>query len=649
MPDVDEREARNPFSGPRADLGRRAEATDTVIIGVAVVAGLYFGREVLVPVSIAILLSFVLAPVTDVLSRLRIGRVASALIAVVLAFAILGILGAIIGRQAAQLSENLPAYQVEISKKLDAVRSSAFGGRMVEKAADALHGLENNIGKNSVPAPPQPAQGKTAQALDRPLVQVEVHEPPPGPVQILQSILSALLPPLATAAIVIIFVVFILLQQRDLRDRFIGLIGSDDLHRTTTALDDAAQRLSRYFLALTGINASFGVIIGLGLSLIGVPNPVLSGIVGAVLRFVPYAGAFIAAAIPLALAAAVDPGWSMVAETALLFVVVEGIMGQVVEPQLFGHTTGMSPLAIIVAAGFWTLIWGAPGLLLSTPITACLVVLGRHVESLNFIEMLLGDKPPLSPVQSFYQRILASDPDEVVFQAESLLKDLTLLDYYEQVALPGLALAQIDVVRGVMDRGRQVEICESVESVVADLSDHVDVADQEIAQAATQVESPAPTERSSSGAALCLAGRTSIDQAACAILAQLVEREHVTARVLGPDSLSISGVSRLNPDGVEALCIFYLGRQSLAVVRYSVRRLRKRFPGVPIAVCLWGSADLAPTVEAAQADATINSLRDAVAFCAKTETSRRAQQRPSEAVLAPAVRLNLEAEKLTGV
>ena len=649
MTDVDGPEARNPFSGPRADLGRRAEGTDTIIIGVAVVAGLYFGREVLVPMSIAILLSFVLAPVTDVLSRLRIGRVASALIAVALAFAILGILGAIIGRQAAQLSESLPAYQIEISKKLDAVRSSAFGARMVEKAADALHGLENNIGRNAVPADPQPAQGQTTQAPDHPLVQVEVHQPPPGPVQIVQSILSALLPPLATAAIVIIFVVFILLQRRDLRDRFIGLIGSDDLHRTTTALDDAAHRLSRYFLALTGINASFGIIIGLGLSLIGVPNPVLWGIVGAVLRFVPYAGAFIAAAIPLALAAAVDPGWSMVAETALLFIIVEGIMGQVVEPRLFGQTTGMSPLAIIVAAGFWTLIWGAPGLLLSTPITACLVVLGRHVESLNFIELLLGDKPPLSPVQSFYQRVLASDPDEVVFQAESLLKDLTLLDYYEQVALPGLALAQIDVVRGVMDRGRQAEICESVESVVADLSDHVDVVDEEIAQAAAQLESPTPTERSSSGAALCLAGRTPIDQAACAILAQLVEREHVTARVFGPDSLSISGVSRLNPAGVEALCIFYVGRQSLAVVRYSVRRLRKRFPGVPIAVCLWGSVDLAPTVEAAQADATINSLRDAVAFCAKTETSRSAQQTPSEAVLAPAVRLNLEPEKLTGV
>jgi predicted PurR-regulated permease PerM len=515
MAEVDGPEARNPFSGPRADLGRRAQAVDTIIIGVAVVAGLYFGREVLVPMSIAVLLSFVLVPVTDALSRVRIGRVASVLIAVALAFAILGVLGAIIGRQAAQLSENLPAYQVEISKKLDAVRSSAFGARMVEKAADALHGLENNIGKNAGPAPSQPTQGQTAQGPDHPLVQVEVHEPPPGPVQIVQSILSALLPPLATAAIVIIFVVFILLQRRDLRDRFIGLIGSDDLHRTTKALDEAAQRLSRYFLPLTGINAAFGIIIGLGLSFIGVPNPILWGIVGAVLRFVPYAGAFIAAAIPLALAAAVDPGWSMVAETALQFIVVEGIMGQVVEPQLFGHTTGMSPRAIIVAAGFWTLIWGAPGLLLSTPITACLVVLGRHVESLNFIELLLGDKPPLSPVQSFYQRILASDPDEVTFQAEALLKDLSLLDYYEQVALPGLALARIDVVRGVMDRGRQVEICASVESVVADLSDHVDVANEEVAQAAPQLETPIPRERSSSGAALRIAGRTPIDQAAC--------------------------------------------------------------------------------------------------------------------------------------
>ena len=628
-------ESRNPFSGPRADLGRRAQATDTIIIGVAVIAGLYFGRDVLVPISIAVLLSFVLAPATEALSRLHIGRVASVLIAVALAFAILGILGAIIGRQAAQLSENLPEYQVVISKKLDAVRSSAFGARVVEKAADALHGLENNIGKSTTSSAPAPSPGEGVQSPDHHLMQVEVHEPPPGPVQIVQSILSALLPPLATAAIVIIFVIFILLQRRDLRDRFIGLIGSDDLHRTTQALDDAANRLSRYFLALTGINAAFGVAIGLGLSLIGVPNPILWGIVGAVLRFVPYAGAFIAAAIPLALAAAVDPGWSMVVETALLFIAVEGIIGQVVEPQLFGHTTGMSPLAIIVAAGFWTLIWGAPGLLLSTPITACLVVLGRHVESLNFIEMLLGDKPPLSPVQSFYQRILASDPDEVTFQAESLLKDMTLLDYYEQIALPALALAQTDVARGVMDRGRQVEICESVELVVADLADHTDVREEKAT--AEPAETPdVPATARPPATVLCIAGRTPIDQAACSILVQLLARQNIPTRVAGPDALSIHGAPRISAEGISAICIFYLGRQSPAVVRYSVRRLKKRFPEIPVAVCLWGAGDLAPIIEAAHADATVSSLAGTIDFCEKLEAPARA-----EAVL-PSARLLAE-------
>src|SRR5271163_4725846 len=570
VPEPASTEIKSPFNGPRADLGKRGRATDTVIIVTAIIAGLYFGRDVLVPIALAVLLSFVLAPVAIVLARLHLGKVASVLATVIVAFALLAGLGTIIGKQLSQLAENLPQYQVVIGKKLATVRSSDFGRGVVEKASDALQGLDAKIVKSPASAATAPPAGQATQTPNQPLLPVEVHEPAPGPVQILQSILSALLPPLATAAIVIIFVIFILLQREDLRDRFIGLIGAHDLHRTTKALDDAAFRLSRYFLALTGINAVFGILIAIGLMVIGVPNPILWGIVGAVLRFVPYIGALISAAFPLALAAAVDPGWSMVLETGLLFIVLETAMGQVVEPQLFGHTTGMSPLAIIVAAAFWTLIWGTAGLLLSTPITACLVVLGRHVESLNFIELLLGDKSPLSPVQSFYQRILASDPAEVVFQAESLLKDLTLLDYYEQVALPGLAMAQIDVVRGVMDRVRQEEICESVESVVADLSDHVDMATQEVTLAALLLESPAPIEPSSSGAALCLAGRTPIDQAACAILSQLIEREHVAARVLGSDSLSISGVSRINPDGVNALCIVYLGSHSLALVRYSV-------------------------------------------------------------------------------
>jgi predicted PurR-regulated permease PerM len=622
----------SPFSSARADLGGRAQATDTVIIVAAIVVGLSFGRDVLVPIAIAVLLSFVLAPVTDALTRLRIGTVASVLLAVTLAFALLIGLGAVIGKQVAQLGENLPQYQTVIAKKLQAVRSSGFSKGVVEKAADALHGLDSNLGKSTDSSPA--ASPSAVPPPDRTFMQVEVHEPAPGPVEILRSIVTALLPPLATTGIVIIFVVFILLQRRDLRDRFIGLIGSHDLHRTTKALDDAAFRLSRYFLALTGINASFGIVIAIGLSLIGVPNPILWGIVGAVLRFVPYIGAFIAAALPLALAAAVDSGWTMVVETALLFVVVEGIVGQVVEPRLFGHTTGMSPLAIIVAAAFWTLIWGAPGLLLSTPITACLVVLGRHVESLNFIELMLGDKPPLSPVESFYQRILASDPDEVSFQAEALLKTMPLLEYYEEVALPALALAQIDVTRGVLERSRQVEVCESVERVVADLSDHVDV-DSMDARPAPQVP-PATTlpavadEQSpeSDSAVLCVAGRTPLDQAGCAILVQLLERRTVSTRIANPEALTSRGIFGLKTDGVHAICVFYLDHQSLAAVRYSVRRLRKKFVNVPITVCLWGSSDLSAMAETAGADATVSSLRDAIDSCVGTASRDLAGQTP---------------------
>ena len=630
MPMDGEREAqgdvKSPFAGPRADLGQRGRAADTIIIAAAVVAGLYFGHDILVPIALAVLLSFVLAPVAVALSHLKIGRVASVLLAVTFALAVLLALGAVIGKQVAQLGENLPEYQGVIVKKLDAVKNSSLGTGLFEKAAGVLKGLDKNLSKPT-PAPQSPAPtGAPVPSSSAGIMQVEVHQPGPGPIQIVQSVVSALLPPLATAGIVVIFVVFILLQRTDLRDRFIGLMGSHDLHRTTTALDDAAERLSRYFVALTAINAAFGVLICIGLSVIGVPNPILWGIVGAALRFVPYIGAFIAAVLPLALAAAVGPGWDKVAETAVLFVVLEGLMGQVVEPQLFGHTTGMSPLAIIIATAFWTLVWGPAGLLLSTPITACILVLGRHVESLSFIELILGDTPALSPIQSFYQRILASDPDEVAYQAESLLSNMSLLSYYEEVALPALAMAQQDATRGVMDADRQQEVCDSVERVVADLSDHVDAPQGEAAsetkEADAELEGPtqsADRDGEARSKALCIAGRSPLDKAACAILVQLLERAKASTYAAGPEALTASGVFTLKAENISAICIVYLNHSSLAPIRFSVRRLRKKFPGIPIAVCLWGSANPSAANDAAKADAIVGSLGDAIEFCLRDE------------------------------
>ena len=289
----------------------------------------------------------------------------------------------------------------------------------------------------------------------------------------------------------------------------------------------------------------------------------------------------------------------------------------------------MSPLAVIVAAAFWTLIWGPPGLLLSTPITACLVVLGRHVESLNFIEMLLGDRPPLSPEQSFYQRILASDPDEAAFQAERLLKTMPLQDYYENVALPALALAQADVDRGVLETNRQPASTPR-SRISSPISPTMSTRPTRARRLRSNRRSPRRAESRAAGAqGLCFAGRTPLDQAASAILVQLLEREGAPAQMSGPASLSADASPPFDVKELGAIAIIHLDRLRTATLRYSVRRLRKRFPGAPIVVCVWGAGELSDLAEIANADATVASLAETIDFCiAATRSMPAADARP---------------------
>jgi predicted PurR-regulated permease PerM len=258
-----------------------------------------------------------------------------------------------------------------------------------------------------------------------------VRQPSPTTFELINRYLSPALSPFATLGIIFVVAIFVLLQREDLRDRLIRLAGAGDLHSATVALDDGGRRLSRYFLTQFAINTSFGCIIGVGLYFIGVPHPALWGILSALLRFVPYIGSFLSALFPIALAAAVEPGWSMMIWTIVLYVVVETLAGQAVEPLLYGHSTGLSPVAVVVAAIFWSWLWGPIGLVLSTPLTLCLVVLGRHVKRLEFLEVLLGDRPALTPVESFYQRVLAGDADETREHAETLLKEHSLSTYYD--------------------------------------------------------------------------------------------------------------------------------------------------------------------------------------------------------------------------
>ncbi|MGH9561113.1 MAG: AI-2E family transporter, partial [Terracidiphilus sp.] len=378
------------------------------------------------PLALAILLSFVLAPLVLFLRRVHFGRVVSVIVAVVLAFIVIFGVGSLIGSQLADLAKNVPQYQNTINRKIQFLHNAAAGSGLIERASSMLSEFQHS----AVTAPnnrggtaPNPSGLSSANNQQHKPIPVEIHQPPRAPLQVIRNIIGPLSGPLATTGIVIIFVIFILLQREDLRDRFIRLAGRRDLQRTTRAVDDGVRRLSRYFLMQGVINAAFGTVIGIGLFFIGVPNPVLWGILAMLLRFIPYIGAPIAAFFPAALAIAVVPGWSMFAWTIGLFLVIEPITGQFIEPLLYGHSMGLSPVAVVVSAVFWTWLWGPVGLFLARPLTMCLVVLGCHVEHLQFLDVLLGDQPALTPAEGFYQRMLAGDPDEAVRQAEEFLKD----------------------------------------------------------------------------------------------------------------------------------------------------------------------------------------------------------------------------------
>ena len=403
---------RQPFKARTPEeLIALLSAVATAILAAIIVMVLYFGREIIIPIALAILLSFVLAPLVGLLQRLRIPRGLAVVSVVIIAFALIFAMGSLLATQLTQLAGDLPRYQSTISEKIQSFRDTTAGRGTLERASGMLKDLSKELDKPKEAATALGAGASPKAAPPKP-VPVEVLQPDPGALQSLQSLISPLLHPLATTGIIVIFVIFILLQREDLRNRLIRLAGSHDLQRTTAALDDAASRLSRLFLIQLLVNGSFGIVIGIGLWVIGVPSAILWGILAAVLRFVPYIGAAIAAAFPLALAVAVDPTWSMLLWTIALFLVVEPVVGHVVEPMVYGHSTGLSPVAVVASATFWTALWGPIGLVLATPLTVCLVVLGRHVERLEFLDVMFGDRPALSPPEIFYQRMLAGDPTE---------------------------------------------------------------------------------------------------------------------------------------------------------------------------------------------------------------------------------------------
>jgi len=625
---------------------KRGAILQGLLIATIVISALYFGREVLLPLALAILLSFVLTPPLLLLRRIKVPRVLAVAIVVITAFAIIGGLGWLISREATKLAADLPNYRITLSRKIASLRESTTESKVLEKAGDVLSDLQAELERPAPEAQPQPEVGEPAHVPEREPVPVVIQQPAPTGLALYRQIAGTLLPPLVTASIVLLFVVFILLQREDLRDRLIGLFGASDLQRATSTMSDAATRLSRYFLSQVLINAAYGVFIGLALWAIGMPSPVAWGILAMLMRFVPYVGSYIAAAVPALIAAAIDPGWTKVLEVIGLFVVGEMTMGQVVEPQVFGRGTGVTPIAVIGSTIFWTWLWGPLGLLIAMPITVCLNVLGRHVEGLRFLNVMLGDQPALTPKESFYQRVLIGDAAEATYQAELALKDESLETYLGQVALGGLKLAERDAARGALTAEQQARIATTVNEMLENLADfaprrwfskfrgrpekngegehpeglasldaHAEdeadaehVIDREALSTGWDVEMPV----------LAIGGRSMLDEAAGAMLAAVLAKRGLGAKSLPPEAISAGHIATLAGTEAKAVCLSYLGLGTgPAHIRYLVRRLRRILPkGTLVVVAYWSDehdkASVKDLLDTAQADAYATSLHEGV-------------------------------------
>jgi predicted PurR-regulated permease PerM/GAF domain-containing protein len=596
---------------------------------VLAIGGLYFGREIFVPFALAILLSFALAPLVNWLRRWSVPRIVAVLIAVTLTFILIAGIGFVVGRQLVQLAGNLPSYQATITQKIRSLQTSVPGGSVVERVTTTIEDLGKEISGDEK-KPEAAPRGPGAGARPQEPVTVRLERPQPNPLALIQTVVGPLLAPVATAGLVVILVIFVLLEREDLRDRFIRLAGAGDLQKSTQAINDAAARVSRYLLMQLVVNLTYGIPIGIALYFIGVPNAVLWGLLAAVLRFIPYLGPFLAALFPVALAIAVDPGWTMLFWVIGLFLVAELISNNVIEPWLYGSSTGLSSLAIIIAAIFWTMLWGPVGLFLATPLTVCLVVIGRYVPQLEFLGVLLGSDPVLAPEEQLYQRLLAGNLEEAVDMAEDYVDEWSSREFYDNVAIPSLRLAENDRQRSTTDTNYRRLVADTAISVVREIEDHVEEKGAKAEKAGERDTAERPP------CVLCLAGRTELDHAAAEMIAQVLGERSIRAKVLPPIAVSQGVLGQLDLEGVDVACLSYLHPQPQVYARYIFRRLRRRAPQVKLIACCWNLAPGAGQTEDLRkqmaADAVFASLQACIdkveAWIGRPATPGGAQQVP---------------------
>jgi predicted PurR-regulated permease PerM len=556
----------------------------------AITAVLYVGRDVLIPVAVATLLTFTIAPIVSFLRRRGLPRIAAVLATVLGAFAAIAIFLMVVGSQFVTLAENIPTYQYNIIAKVRSLKDAGASGGVIDRITQVVERVGDEISKPESVSPTPAVEAETKP------VPVEVVTSP-GPIELVNTIIVPLISPFATAALVIVVVIFMLLEREHLRDRFIRLAGYSDLHRTTEALQDAGRRVGKYLLMQLLVNTLYAFPSAIGLWLLGIPNPALWGMLALVLRFIPYVGPIIAMALPILVTFAVTPGWTAILWVIGLFLVVELITNNILEPWLYGSRTGLSPLAIIVAAIFWSWLWGPIGLVMSTPLTVCLVVLGRYVPQFEFLSVAFGDEPVLEPHARLYQRLLANDPEEGAEHAEEFLEDAELADFYDEVGVPALLLAEADLRRGAMSPERINMVASAALELVDDLTGFAEEEEEEddsdpgeatesVVAGRTTRAPRDPLPYGEGRNLLCSGGRWPIDDAAAAMMSQVLDIQGAETRLTTHSQLDPANIRKLDLAGIDTVILTYVNPSTLNHARYAVQRLKRAREGLRVGLLL---------------------------------------------------------------
>ncbi len=619
-------------------------ASEPLLLVGLVILTLYFARELLAPIAFAVVLNFLLAPAVGLLERARLSRALSVVVVILIFFSGVGVTGWVVAKQLVRVAELLPDYRENIQAKLDSLHTPIGGAAgnaisSLEEMTEQLSSHRNSTivppsepaaatptthyrrNRQSAPQAALPNQSATPGAspgpslsasLDRPM-PVQIVEPPVPVGRYLQEIFSPILRPLEACGMVMIFTVYIMMYREDLRHRLLLLAGMGRLSLMTHALRDAAERISTYLVWQFIVNVLFGLLFGTGLSLIGVPNATLWGALAAILRYIPYVGTAIAGLLPVIFSIAIFPHWRQAFEVIGLYVALEVATSNFFEPWLYGSRTGISSLALLASAIFWTLLWGWPGLVLATPLTACLIVMGRHVPQLRFLHVLLGEDAELAPEAKFYERMLAMDQNEAHSIADRFLSKRPLIDFYEMVLLPALGMVEQDRHRGAFDDARGNYLLLSATELVAELAEYK----EEDCAAASKNGTATVTETRHRGApVICIPAGDQADELTAMVLAQLLEQGCHNTLLLPTSSVTPEILERLGQDEGTILCISALPPFVFTQTRALCQRIREQLPQNRILVALWQSPqDPAVTRErfgSARPDCVVTTLAAAL-------------------------------------